>query len=261
MPKKKQSLLWRATKASFRGLGKAAAFLAKKSYNTIKKQKAKLNPVYKKPPKAEQLEIIKSISGDYKITNDRLHKDSVIALVFGKRGSGKSSLGFRLLENIHSRTQRKCYVLGINQEIMPKWINSISSMDEVPNNSLVLVDEGAVAFGSRNSMSSKNKELSKILAIARHKNLSIIFITQNTGMLDKNILKLADILLIKEGSLLQLEMERSEIKKFYEKARNAFGDLKGEKRKYAYVLDNDFEGVISHSLPSFWSENISKNRQ
>lgn len=44
-------------------------------------------------------------------------------------------------------------------------------------------------------------------------------------MIDKNVLKLADMLFIKEGSLLQLEMERPEIKKFYEKAKNYFDKL------------------------------------
>ncbi len=261
MPKKKkQSLLWRATKGTARGIGRATAFLAKSAYKGIKKQKVKMNPVYKKPPKPEQLEIVKKISGDYDLTNQRFNEDSIIALVFGKRGSGKSALGFRLLENIHCQTKRPCYVLGVSETLLPKWIKSTESINDVQNNSIVLVDEGAIAFGSRSSMTSKNKELAGLLAIARHKNLSIIFITQNTGMLDKNILKLADILLIKEGSLLQLEMERKEIKKFYEKAKEAISDLKGEKRSYAYVLDNDFEGVISHSLPSFWSTNLSKNR-
>ncbi len=259
MPKqKKQSLLWRATKASFIGLAKATGFVAKSTYRALKKQS---NPIYSKQPEIEQLQIVKKITGDYELTNSRLNEDSVIALVFGKRGSGKTSLGFRLLENIHCKTHRKCYVLGVEEQLLPKWIKSISSMEEVPNNSIILVDEGAIAFGSRDSMASKNKELSSLLAIARHKNLSVIFITQNTGMIDKNILKLADILLIKEGSLLQLEMERNEIKKFYEKAKSAFESLDSDRRKYAYVLDGDFEGVISHSLPSFWSMNLSKNQK
>ena len=258
--KKKPSLLWRATKASFRGIGRAFAFLGKSAYKGIKNQKLKQNPTYKKQPEVEQFKIIDTVAGDYGPVEQKLLNDSIIALIFGKRGSGKSALGFRILENIHGKTKRNCYVLGIGQTVMPHWIKTIENIKDVSNGSIILVDEGAIAFGSRESMSSKNRALSQILAIARHKNLTVLFITQNTGMIDKNILKLADMLLIKEGSLLQLEMERAEIKKFYEKAKKSFSNLEGERRQYAYLLDSDFEGVISHSLPSFWSTSLSKNR-
>lgn len=225
-----------------------------------KKRSNAKSPIYSKKAEFNPFDIVKTISGDYNSTHERMLSDSLITLVFGKRGSGKSALGFKILENIHSSAGRKCAVLGVSESIMPSWIDSIEDVEKAENGSVVLVDEGAVAFGSRESMRSGNKELGKLLAIARHKNLSIIFITQNTGMIDKNVLKLADILMIKEGSLLQLEMERPEMKKFYEKATSAFAGLEGEKKKYVYVIDSDFEGVISHSLPSFWSDSISKNQ-
>lgn len=225
-----------------------------------KKKGKRRSPALNKKAEFNPFDIVKTISGDYNTTHERMLKDSLITIVFGKRGSGKSALGFKILENIHSKSGRPCSVLGVSESVMPSWIDSIDDVESAENGSVVLVDEGAVAFSSRESMRSGNKELGKLLAIARHKNLSIVFITQNTGMIDKNVLKLADILMIKEGSLLQLEMERPEMKKFYEKATSAFAGLEGEKKKYVYVIDSDFEGVISHALPSFWSESISKNQ-
>ena len=142
---------------------------------------------------------------------------------------------------------------------MPKCISSIDDVQTAPNGSIILVDEGAISFGARNSMKVKNKELTSLLAIARHKSLTLIFITQNTGLIDRNVLKLADTLFIKEGSLLQLQMERPEIKKFYEKAKKHFDKLEN-KEKFSYILDSDFEGIVEHTLPSFWSDSLSKNR-
>lgn len=277
--KSKLALPWRITGFILKGIGlaiwytlkgiwwliaKAFSSLYKTTSKTIKKsvekRKIKNNPTYGKKAMFDPLAILEEISGDYKISEKRIHNDSLISLIFGKRGSGKSALGFRLLENIHNKTGRKCFVLGVSQENMPEWISPIEKIEDAPQSSAVLVDEGAVAFNARESMSKANKGLAGILAVARHKNLTVFFITQNTGMIDKNVLKLSDMLLVKQGSLLQLEMERPEIRKFYEKAEASFKKLEGDKRQYVYLIDGDFEGTVSHSLPSFWTESLSRNQ-
>ena len=233
---------------------------SRKIKESSEKRKLRSSPTYGKRAMFDPLQVLEAISGDYQVSEKRIHEDSIISLIFGKRGSGKSALGFRLLENIHHKTGRKCFVLGVSQENMPEWISTIENIEDAPQGSALLVDEGAISFGSRDSMSKTNKGLAGILAIARHKNLTVLFITQNTGMIDKNVLKLSDMLLVKQGSLLQLEMERPEIKKLYEKADSAFKKLEGDKRGFVYLIDSDFEGAVSHSLPSFWTESLSKNQ-
>jgi hypothetical protein len=276
MPKKKKSssFAWKATKLLFKGIGytlwyagKGAYWLAKKGYSSAKerikegKERKRLEsiPTYGKKAEFDALKVLELVNGEYAPSEKRIHSDSIIALIFGKRGSGKSALGFRLLENIYHKTKRKCLVLGVGQSFMPEWIKPIEIIDEAPNGSVVLVDEGALSFNARESMSKKNKGLGPLLAVARHKNLTILFITQNTGMIDKNVLQLSDVLLVKQGSLLQLEMERPEIKKFYEKAEASFKNLIGDRRQFVYLIDSDFEGALSHSLPSFWTESLSKS--
>jgi hypothetical protein len=241
-------------------ISRIANALADRINQNLEERKLRKNPIYTREPKTEPLKVTKKKEGDFSSLEKRLDNDSLILLIFGKRGSGKSALGFRILENVHGKTKRKCFVLGVKKGLMPKWIAPLDNIENAQNGGVILVDEGALSFGSRESMQIKNRELSKLLAIARHKNLTLIFVTQNTGLIDKNVLKLADTLFIKEGSLLQLEMERAEIKKFYEKAKTAFAKFEGEKNRYAYVLDADFEGAIEHSLPSFWSDGLSKNQ-
>lgn len=211
------------------------------------------------PPRFQRLRVVKTLTGVYDTTEQRVHTDSLIVLIFGKRGSGKSALGFTLLENVHAKTQRPAYVLGIHA-YLPAWITPLDQVQDAHNGGVILVDEGAVAFSSRESMRLTNRDLAKLLAIARHKNLTLIFITQNTGMIDKSVLKLADVLMVKEGSLLQQEMERAEIRTFYEKSKKLFDKITGDKRPYAYVIDADFEGVVKAPLPSFWTEGLSKNK-
>lgn len=267
---KKRSVSTRIILAFFRGIAMlvggifsiiASLIIGIKSLTKkpISSNKPHKSSEYSIPAEGIEMQLVKRVSGSYSTFNQSLNRKSLIMLIFGKRGSGKSALGFRILENIHAESHRKCYVLGVEQKLLPSWIESINAIEEASNGGVILIDEGAVSFGSRDSMSKHNKELARIMAVARHKDLTLIFITQNTGLIDRNVLKLTDTLLVKEGSLLQLEMERTEMKNFYAKSKPFFDKVKN-KIAHVYILDSDFEGMVSYELPGFWSETISKNR-
>jgi hypothetical protein len=230
-----------------------------------KKKKFNLDLLkFNKKPKKEICNIHhkKTIKGYFTDFRKRLDTDSLIISIVGRRGSGKSALGFSLLENISAKTKRKAFVMGVDQNLIPKWIDSVKDIEEVDNGGLLLIDEGAISFSSRESMSKKNRQLGKLLAIARHKDLTLIFITQNTGMMDKNVLNLTDTLIFKEGSLLQEKMERRAMKDFYEKSHKELNQIPKDKRKaYSYVFDDEFEGLIKTDLPSFWSSKVSKSHK
>jgi len=207
----------------------------------------------------KEFEVIDVSQGSYeKWINEIFNSDSQIGIVLGSRGSGKSAFGIKLLENVHVKSKKKCYAIGFNEEEMPSWINVVLEISNIKENSFVLIDEGGILFNSRNSMSNANKILSDLILISRHKNLSILFISQNSSNLEINILRQADFLILKKSSLLQKEFERKIIQKFYlqtEYKFNKFKDIKG----LAYVYSNNFKGFISNSLPSFWKESISKS--
>lgn len=212
-------------------------------------------------PSYSELLPIGNNKGNIEEFNARLVNGSLILAIVGKRGSGKSTLGFRILENIYSLSNRACFALGISQNLLPNWIYSVNSIDEVHNNGIVIVDEGAISFNSRNSMTKENRNLGELLAIARHKNITLILITQNTSMMDKNVLNLCDSLLLKEGSLLQEEMERGAIQKLYNRANKKLKTIaKSERISHCYLIDDDFEGLVKVDLPSFWNNDISKNQ-
>ena len=128
----------------------------------------------------------------------------------------------------------------------------------IPNDSLVLIDEAGISFSARDSMKKANKMLASLLSIARHKNLSLIFITQNSALLELNILRLSDILLFKEPSLLQLRFERKGLQDLFMKVNSEFKDL-DQKKTYFYAVSDDFEGLVCSGLPEFWNESISKS--
>ncbi|MEM4245112.1 MAG: hypothetical protein QW404_02805 [Candidatus Nanoarchaeia archaeon] len=204
--------------------------------------------------------VVKTEKGDYDDFYNRLLKGSNILLITGKRGSGKTALGMKFLEIFWVSSKRKVFAIGFDSAKLPFGIKKASDIEGISNNSVVLIDEGAVTFGSRDAMKSSNKQLGMLMAIARHKNLSLILIAQNSAMIDLNVLRLADTIVLKEPSLLQSQFERKAIKNMYEKVSHHFKHLK-DKKSYFYVIDDEFEGLLQYSLPEFWNESISKSFQ
>ncbi len=202
--------------------------------------------------------IIKKGSGNFETWENKIkNSDSTIGIILGARGSGKTAFGMKMIENIYAKTGKKIYTMGFYADDLPAWITAVNDIKEISNNSFVLIDEGGVLFNSRNAMSKPNKLLSQLLLISRHKNLNIIFISQNSSNLEINVLRQADYLVLKKSSLLQQEFERMIIQKLYKSLSQDFEEL-GKDKGLSYIHSTDFYGFVSNPLPSFWKTEISK---
>ncbi len=208
--------------------------------------------------KFDEFKVIKVVEGNYSEWVEGVAKsDSQIGIVLGARGTGKTAFGVKLLENLYAKYPKKCFAMGFKKEEMPSWTHVVEDVKDIENDSVVLIDEGGVLFSSRSSMSSANKLLSSLMMVARHKNISIIFISQNSSNLEVNILRQADFLALKPSSLLQKDFERRIVQKIYEETSKDFKKF-GKDKGLTYVYSGKFRGFVSNSLPSFWGEKISK---
>ncbi len=242
------------------GIGSAMLFTSKKvtekRAKTTKKESAKNRP--RTRAKYSGLKDLKPIKGKAAAFENFFHNsESTIGIILGARGTGKSAIGLKLLENIHAKTGKQVYAIGFNAKDMPSWINTAETPEEVENDSVVLIDESGISFSSRKSMSNANQLLSSLLLIARHKNISVLFITQNSSNLEVNVLRQADFLVMKPSSLMQKDFERKKIKEVYEAMEPEFESLKGT-TGLTYIHSNKYQGFITNELPSFWSTKVSK---
>lgn len=270
MPKKK-SLAWRITKGSVALLGKGILGLGKlgisgtkyiyykyktKKQEAQEKQKEELRPIKKD---YQNLEAIKTSSGDINKFENILN-ESKVGLVIGAAGSGKSAISLRLMENIHSKFNKKVMAIGFKKEDMPRWVKIITKVDEIENDAFVIIDEGGVLLSSRNSQSAVNKLISELLFIRRHKNIGILFITQNSSNIEINTIRQSSYLIFKKFEMLQKEMERKPIKTIYERIENEFNKLDEKyKNQLSYIYSDQFNGFVLNKLPSYWSEKVSKS--
>lgn len=242
--------------------GRGIYRISKKSSEKVKKSQAEKTTKKKRfsmIARYEPFKLIHTIKGSLESWLKMINtSDSKIGVIIGARGTGKTAFGIKLLENIYSKYKKKCYAMGFLKTEMPIWIEVIESINEINNNSIVLIDEGGILFSSRRFMSDANKLLSDLIAIARHKNLSILFISQNSSNIDINILRQADFLILKPSSLLQKDFERKIIQKIYEEAESDFEKFDSI-RGLTYIYSKNFRGFVSNPLPSFWKTEISKS--
>lgn len=261
-------LVWSTIKFFFKSIWwfsglivKIYDFIARKVIRTPNEidSKKQSKQIKKDDPKNESLKLIHSFQGNLDDWVKKISSsDSTIGIILGARGTGKSAFGMRFLENTNAKTKKKCYAIGFKEEETPSWIEVVDGTDKIHNNAFVLIDEGGVLFSSRNSMTTANKMLSELILIARHKNLSILFISQNSSNLDINIIRQADYLVLKPSSLLQRDFERKKIKQVYDEVEKQFNEYKNE-RGLTYIYSDSFRGFVSNKLPSFWSEKLSKS--
>ena len=209
-------------------------------------------------PEYNPLKELKNKKGSLGSFEDKLyHNKSTIGIILGARGTGKSAIGMRLLENFFVNTEKKIYAMGFKQAALPAWIRVVKNIEEIENDAVILIDEAGIEFSSRESMSKANKMLSDLLLISRHKDLSLLVIAQNSGNLELNVIRQSDYFLLKPSSLMQLDFERKKIKDIYEKVKKEFEELSAD-QGLTYIYSNEYCGFVINSLPSFWSEKVSK---
>jgi len=228
-----------------------------KKYNANKQEKKRVKKEETFENAKLYFNIHKTVNGNFHSLVENFRDNSLIMLILGRRGGGKTALGMNFVE-IGKMFNKIPHLVGFESSKIPKWIKKANNLSEIPNNSLVLVDEAGISFSSKDSMKKANKNLANLLSIARHKNLSLIFITQSSAMLELNILRLCDVLLFKEPSLLQSRFERRGLQDLFVKVNENFKDL-DQKKNYSYIISDDFEGLINSKLPNFWNESISKS--
>lgn len=185
-----------------------------------------------------------------------------VGIITGRRGSGKTSLGLWLIENL-TKGGIEGYIYGAPRaygDYLPESIDilGIEEIDNLPEDAVIFFDEASIHFFARENFSALNKLIDKLILISRQKDQTLLFASHNLRKLDVGIITDSDVIFFKEPSLLHSKLERAEIRGLTQKAFDAFSKIPQEERKkYTYVLSGDIEAIVETPLPSFWVEDLS----
>ena len=199
-----------------------------------------------------------TVEGNYKDFKKSLFKYPKVIVITGKRRSGKTALAFRIAENLTKKLKKTPYVLNFPTDNLPKKFKKKYSIEFVPIDSIVLIDEAGILFHQRETRKKTHVNLSKLLQICSQKNLHTITTVQNSANIDIDVLRQTDIFMIKKPSLFQLKFERKALKDLFLKAEKYFEKVNpNNQNAFVYVFSDEFEGLLKFSLPSFWKDEIS----
>lgn len=181
-----------------------------------------------------------------------------VSLVTGGRGKGKTAFGMKILQEAHERDLNPCLIGLPNQKwgLLPDYITPVRSLDNVPDDASVFVDEAYLFAFARDHPRLLNKFLYKIVGISRQKNWTLVFATHTTRKLDVGIIIESDNIVMREPTWLHIKYERAGIRELM-KSTLRFWSSKREPVKYAIIFNNKGGIPIEPQLPDFWSEELS----
>ena len=181
---------------------------------------------------------------------DFFAEESKIALLIADRRSGKTAFAFWLAEQIAETTTRKIFWVGRPRKL-PPFITQVKTISDVPKGALAIVDEASLTANAREHSKSTNINLSKLLAILGHKDISVLYITQSSALTDLNIARLTDVSLFKLMNTQAQDMDREYV------SRIPSWIMPHTKEDILFVNDKTFMRFTT-PLPKCWSDELSK---
>ena len=173
------------------------------------------------------------------------NKEGAVILILGKRESGKTVLAYRLAEFL----ERPTYVVSPNQKPLPWMIETkLEDIGEIPPKSTLLLDDIPVYMSSRDYNEALVRNVEKVIPIARHRGIILIFISQTSGYADRWVMD-TDAVFLKQSSILYADIERPAVKKLMDRAAPYFANqTEIWQKKHSYLVTDSWEGLISVSM-------------
>jgi len=184
-----------------------------------------------------------------------------VVLIVGIRGAGKTANALRIGELFHFKSEVFLFGFPVEKKhLLPDWIGIINRIDDIPQNAIIIIDEAYLYFNSRRNQKETNLIFSKLFNLSRQCGRTFIIIAQDARQIDPNVIRAADIWIVKPIRKVQFKLERPEIREIFDKSRKAFEEIPVDERiKYAYIEapDAEFSDLLEMSLPECWSEDLS----
>ena len=168
-----------------------------------------------------------------------------------------------MIDEFHRDLKLPVYMVAPKRvvDVFPKWFHQVDPNNpKFPENCIIFVDDAHLYYYARDWKQGKAKVLDFVARERAHGGHTLIYTTQQSRVLDINLITMSSCIIFKKPSRLQIEAERKIVKKMFVTAKAALKKRDFDK-KYAYVVaDNDegeFEGIVKVKKPAWYTAKMS----
>lgn len=188
------------------------------------------------------------------VSNMLVSAKSKIIVCVGARGKGKTAAAFWIAEIVSKF--RDVYWIGIPSLNLPEWMQYARDTNQLPVGSFAIIDETGIKYNARAFKNADSIDFIKELTVLRHRGISVMVLTQNTALIDKNLERLCDIIVCKPFSILQEATERESIQDV------VIPRMLPKSASETLIIGTD-EAAPTHTLfrqplPLCWNDKLSK---
>jgi len=187
-----------------------------------------------------------------------------VYLILGDIRQGKTATAASIIDEFHREKKLPVYMIAPKRvvDIWPSHFKQTNPDNpRLPQNCIVFVDDAHLYYYAREWKGGKAKFLDFVARERAHDGHTLIYTTQQSNVLDINLILMSSCVIFKKPSNLQIAGERKLVKKMYETAKAEL-KKKDYNKKWAYVVaDNEqgeFEGLVKVKMPNWYTPKMSK---
>lgn len=181
---------------------------------------------------------------------ERLNSESLLVVMLGSRGAGKTAQFFHEAERIIEEGTRDVYWFGYSGPVRRYYpeIKQTVNLRKLEH-AFLGFDEAAIFLGGRDSMTKERKRFIKHIPVMRHKDVTTMYLTQVEGI-DKLIWQFCDWLWFKPYP--QISFRGSTIENLNPVHQFMIPASKGQ--NYVYDRQNGLPYFFDTGKPSRWDD-------
>jgi hypothetical protein len=187
-----------------------------------------------------------------------------VYLILGDVRQRKTTTAASIIDEFHREKKLPVYMVAPKRvvDVWPRWFHQVNpEKPRLPQNCIIFVDDAHLYYYAREWRKGGAKFLDFVARERAHDGHTLIYTTQQSRVLDINLITMSSAIVYKKPSKLQIASERKLVREMFKTAKAEL-KTKDYKPEWAYVVadspQGEFEGLVKVKTPEWFTHKMSK---